>query len=1003
VLLFIVVNSAKIRHYCTFLQSKKNHHIANVREKSILLTVFPTTMLLARLYPAFTIIIFLFGTLTDSPAQQRLRALQGMFREFREGNNEKENVAQMPLERLRYEFERTHDPLTGDIPENIKTRELDFAATLPDKMPVWNGKSPRTSLQSLVWQNIGPNNVGGRTRALALDLDNPAIMLAGSVSGGMWRSSDSGTSWVRVSAANQIANVTCVAQDPRPNKRRRWYYGTGELLSTTDRRVSTQLRTLHPGNGIFVSNDNGASWKPLQSTVSGAPGANTPGKPNGQLVDFFQGVWNIACDPVRQDSDIVYAACYGGIMRSSDGGTSWKLTLGDAQTKAWCSDVVVTSSGVLFAALGTAENGAISPRQGIWRSVNGLDWVKINDVATLPQIRRIRLAVAPSNPNALYVFAESPTVWANRFFSFAARNYFARYTHTASGMGTGVWQDRTSTLPRGLSTLAGYAVALAVHPREENTVAFGGTNLYVSRDGGASAERVNTASWRQIGGYPYTQEPTDLHPDVHHVVFAQNSPNLCFVASDGGVSSSDISGRSNNFGLLTWKPLFNGFVTSQFYYIALDRLTRGSNTVIGGLQDNSCFFTTTSNPTQAWTWAYGGDGMSCAVLPKRSGVQENFIASSQYGYIYEVRVNTRGEAIPNYWWTLPDSLDRQPVFSNFTTLFVTEPSTVKELYVAAQNKLVRYNNLQMLPQDSAGAASDAKWSEMRGVRNVVGTASITALGISTTSPQHRIFAGTNSGRILRIDRSNEETQTVREVTSSLFPRGGFVASISVDALSGNRVIAAFSNYNVQSIFASTDAGETWTAVSGNLEETPDGTGAGPSVRCVKIVSTGGTPRYYAGTSVGLFSADTLRGGNTEWRREGANSLGNVMVEHLDARESDGRVVAGTHGNGVYAATVGVSEPSITTLAANELYPNPTKQETTLRLELPSRQRVSVVLYNTIGQEVAQILDETLDEGVQMLTLDVSAVPLRALATGKYFCRVRAGERVVTKALMIVRE
>jgi Secretion system C-terminal sorting domain len=106
---------------------------------------------------------------------------------------------------------------------------------------------------------------------------------------------------------------------------------------------------------------------------------------------------------------------------------------------------------------------------------------------------------------------------------------------------------------------------------------------------------------------------------------------------------------------------------------------------------------------------------------------------------------------------------------------------------------------------------------------------------------------------------------------------------------------------------------------------------------------------------------------------------------------------------VYAATVGVSEPSISALAVNELYPNPATQATTLRLELPARQRVSVVLVNVIGQEVAQVLDETLDEGVQMLTLDVSAAPLRALATGKYFCRVRAGERVMTKTLMIVRE
>ncbi len=955
--------------------------------------------------------------------QQRLRALREFIKEFREESSEQpseqpseqsaaqspeqDNAAKLltPQERLRYELERTIDPANKELPDNIKARELEFAATLPDNFPFPSQsrtqKSPTSGAQSLVWQNLGPGNVGGRVRAFGFDTRNEAIMLAGGVSGGMWRSLDSGASWVRVSAPNQIANVSCLAQDTRTGKENVWYYGTGELLSTTDRRVTTQLRTIHTGNGIFRSTDNGASWKPLQATLlSGrTSGAGKPS--NTPLSEIFQGVWAIAPDPTRRDSDVVYAACYGGIMRSNDGGSAWQLVLGDTTLKAWCSDIVIHPSGVMYAALGSAENGIPSRQQGVWRSSDGLSWTRIGTISQLQQIRRIRLSVAPSDANILYVFAETPTVWANRFRVFASRNTFFRYIHPQSGVNTGItgWEDRSTFLPRSLSTLAGYAVALTVHPTNPATVLLGGTDLYVCNDGGSTPQGRNATSWRQIGGYPYTQDTNDLHPDLHHVVFSKNVRERVYVVGDGGLASTELSSPRNIYGLLTWKQRSQGLVVAQIYYAALDRLTRGSNTVIGGLQDNSCFFTRSNNPTQGWTWAFGGDGMSCAVLPNNRG----FLASSQYGYLYHVLTDARGDADFNPWWTSPDSLNGEPLYSSFCTLFVEEPSTMKELYMAMQNRLIRYNDLSKIPQDSISAIADDRWAELRSLRTSLGNEGISALGISTATPQHRIFAGTGTGRILRIDRANEETQTVRDVTSITFPRGGFVSSVSVDSRNGNRVLASFSNYNIQSLFFSSDGGDSWQAVGGNLEENLDGTGAGPSVRCVKIVNTNGATRYFTGTSVGLFSTDSLQGVLTQWRREGATTLGNVMVEDIDARESDGRMIAATHGNGVYAASVGVSELSITAFSASELYPNPAKNSATLRLELPIRQRIRVTLYNAIGQEIANIFDDILDEGAQILDLDTKTALFRSLAGGKYFCRIQAGERIVVKQLMLVRE
>jgi hypothetical protein len=138
-------------------------------------------------------------------------------------------------------------------------------------------------------------------------------ILAGSASGGMWESKNKGLLWHKTTSPDAEQSATCLVQDKRPGKRNIWYYGTGELLSTTDRNISTNARTIGIGNGIYKSTDNGATWQPL---------AATQGASAAYLDDIFQGVWRIVTDPVRTDKDIVYAACYGAIMRSENGGIS---------------------------------------------------------------------------------------------------------------------------------------------------------------------------------------------------------------------------------------------------------------------------------------------------------------------------------------------------------------------------------------------------------------------------------------------------------------------------------------------------------------------------------------------------------------------------------------------------------------------------------------------------------------------------------------------------------
>lgn len=139
-----------------------------------------------------------------------------------------QNSAKWPKDNVKarfdYDYARFKDPKTGLVPDDIRQKELEYVRSAKARLIRDNGNSPlgrggpniKTAAgdQSSSWVNRGPYNVGGRTRALALDIDDENIILAGGVSGCMWRSTNQGVSWTRVTAADQHPGITDVVQDP---------------------------------------------------------------------------------------------------------------------------------------------------------------------------------------------------------------------------------------------------------------------------------------------------------------------------------------------------------------------------------------------------------------------------------------------------------------------------------------------------------------------------------------------------------------------------------------------------------------------------------------------------------------------------------------------------------------------------------------------------------------------------------------------------------------------
>lgn len=767
--------------------------------------------------------------------------------------------------RMHFEYMRLRDPRTGRLPQDFRDRELALAATLPTRESM-AGKA--AGLLAATWAARGPYNVGGRTRALAVDLNYNGTsnrrILAGGVSGGVFLSEDDGATWRMTSSIDEFASVTALAQDP--NNRNVWYHGTGEFIANSAGATGAE----HYGQGLFKSTDGGQSWQRLP----------TPAANNQYHVfdDFFDFIWNVKVHP---QGSVVLAASYGGIWRSTDGGNTWQMVLGrNQQPFSRATDVAIAADGSVYATL--SRSGGGQAEYGVYRSTNqGQSWTNITPSALSNDPHRLVLATAPSDANTVYVLTQ-----ANDKGEKVEDHQLLRYN-----AGTNGWTNLSANLPKvtqpdgqgnppvdginQFNSQGGYDLVVAVKPDNPNVVWIGGSNLYRSSNGGQS--------WEQVGGYVNAYRIAlypNQHPDQHVIAFYPNSANTMLSGHDGGISKTTNAVQSPQ----QWTLLNNGYTTSQFYAIAMDP-GGGSDLLVGGTQDNGTWLTEQTSATQAWNEMMGGDGAFAAVEPGAGALY----TSSQNGFILRIRpLNNQ----LSYSIVAPASAQGYL----FIAPFALDPSNGKVMYLAAGHQVWRNSNLDGIAEGNA-QNTDQNWTPLS--TSAVGTINshrVTAVA-ATKVPAGRLYFGAtnfnNETRIIRVDNpagNGAGTNITPPVTGGAYP-----SSIAVNPANGDEIIATFSNYNVESVWHSTNGGQSWQSVEGNL-----GGASGPSVRWAAIQPVAGGTAYLLATSTGVYSANSLSGAQTTWVQEGANVIGNVVTNMIVARD-DGTVVAATHGRGVYSA------------------------------------------------------------------------------------------------------
>lgn len=822
-----------------------------------------------------------------------------------------------PINRELYDFNRLKSPLTGKIPDNINKKELQFAKQLPSSL--------LKGLKASSWAHRGPFNVGGRTRALAVDVNNTNIILAGGVSGGMWRSINAGVSWTKVTTISDLHSVTAIAQDTRAGHTNTWYYATGEVSGNS---ANGDGGAYYTGDGVFKSTDNGASWSLLDATANGSP---------ENFTKLFQYCWNIKVSP---SNGYVYLATYGAIYRSIDGGTSWTVVFNskDSNGYSYYTDVAVSTYGVLYITMSSDGDNV-----GFYRSDdNGDTWTDITDTSFPADYGRTVVDISKSNEDIVFFLTHVSGDNA------AGHNLWKYEYLSGDGSGTGgTWTDLSTNLPNetGLTgsfdSQGGYDLLVKVKPDDENFVIIGGTDLYRSTDGFTSTNNTT-----KIGGYKPSNDTygsyANHHSDQHSLVFYPNDSKKVISGHDGGLSRTNditttVANSSNE--TVAWESLNTGYLTTQVYAVAVDMENLGDNNIVAGFQDNGTWLTQTKSGTANWVNAGGGDGSYCAI-----GEQGNSIyTSSQNGTVYRDYMDNGTSK-----WTEvdPDGADNKL----FINPFILDPINTNIMYFVGGDMIWRNSNLTEIPAYGDSPAT-TNWFSMSNTR--VPGSTITALDVSK-KPANTLFFGTSTGEVYKIANANTGDPLKQEITGANFPTAN-IGCIKVNPADTNELFIAFTNYEVVSIWHSTDGGTSWESISGNLEENPDGSGNGPSVRWVEMLKfDNGNKIYFVGTSTGLYSTSTLAGENTVWTQESAGLIGNVVVSMIKVR-GDGLVVVGTHANGVYSASydgaTSIRENIFTDKIKAKIYPNPSDGNFTIKITDKTPSDYFISIYNMQGKAI----------------------------------------------------
>ncbi|MBI5217435.1 MAG: hypothetical protein HY958_00700, partial [Bacteroidia bacterium] len=610
------------------------------------------------------------------------------------------------------------------------------------------------------------------------------------------------------------------------------WYAVGGELDGNSARARGGGGTFY-GGGFYKSTDNGETWNSIATNLIA---------PNGTSWNsYFSYAPKVIVNPTT--GNVFVGSNAGVIIKSTDKGSTWTTVWGQ-QNDHYYADLIINNSGVMISYLSQlappGANPVPSPPPGLFKSTNdGSTWTNITPVDFPTSSSRSVMSFSTSNPNLIYTLTNT----GNKIGSTTKDDVRLFKINISTGVST----DLSANLPDFIGTKTAYIdtqndynMAIAVHPANENIVFIAGTNLFRSLDGFAT--KLNTdpkTNW--IGGYAYTSQNffyPALHPDIHTIVFDQGNPNWIWVGHDGGISYAPDATTTNYTTLFPWVDRDNLYNVTQYYTMAISQ-SSGDTRIFGGTQDNGTpFFRWNGTSAASSSDITTGDGGYSYL-----GTQFAY-GSTQNGSVVRYGYNSSNNPDQSVSWSTvtPDGASGM----KFVNPYAVDPNNEDYMYFIAGNMLWRNNTLSTIPNYVADKTT-VGWSSVD--LQLSSGYTFSTLAVSRTPANILYLAASSSNgqpKIYKMSNSKTAT-TATDITpaysTASVPNGAYIHGIAIHPDNADEVLAVISNYNVKSLWYTSNGGSSWSDVEGNFSEA--------SVRSATILPTSGSSKVYLiATSVG---------------------------------------------------------------------------------------------------------------------------------------------------------
>jgi photosystem II stability/assembly factor-like uncharacterized protein len=699
-----------------------------------------------------------------------------------------------------------------------------------------------STFAGLKMRGIGPALMAGRIADIAIHPEDQSVWYVAVGSGGVWKTTNAGTSWKSIFDGQPSYSIGCIAIDPAHPET--IWVGTGENVSG---------RHVGYGDGVYRSTDGGGSWEHLGLEES-------------------EHIGSIAIDP--RDSNTVYVAAQGplwsgggerGLFKTTDGGSTWDRLLGDDEYTGVNEvlldptrpDTLYASTHQRLRSVAALINGG--PGSGIHKSTDaGKNWKKLSTGLPKEDMGKIGLALSPQDPDVLYATIEL----AHR------KGGFYR-----SADGGESWDKRNDYISGG--TGPHYYMELFASPHAFDRVYQMDVRMRVTGDGGKTFDRVPSRH---------------KHSDNHALAFDPGDPNYLLSGNDGGLYESWDLGKN-------WKFVANLPVT-QFYKVAVDYDEPFYN-VVGGTQDNNTQYgpSRTDNihgiRNADWNITLYGDGHQPAIDPTNPDI---VYSEWQQGNLVRFDRKT-GERV----FIKPQPGEDEPTERfNWDSPILISPHDPKTLYFASQRVWRsddRGDSWRAISGDLSRGVERLNEPMMGRVWSIDAVWDLWAMSVFSTvsslaqSPQNAdlIYAGTDDGLIQVTEDGGRSWRRIDSLPG--VEDRFFVNDIKADLFDEDTVYVVVDQHKTGDfepyLYKSADRGKTWASIRGDLPERH---------LAWRVVQDHVEPKLlFAGTEFGVFF--TVDGGG-KWIKLTGDTP-NIPFRDLAIQTRENDLVGATFGRGFW--------------------------------------------------------------------------------------------------------